>query len=67
MISFENGVYDLLENKFRETTKEDYINLTVNFEYNADVRNQEVYEFIDKILPNKNVRETMQMKRTQRR
>lgn len=57
LVPFSNGVYDLLENKFRKTAKEDYVNLTVNFDYNAKVHNKEVYDFIEKILPNKNVRD----------
>lgn len=57
LVPFLNGVYDLLENKFRKTAKEDYVNLTVNYDYNAKVQNREVYEFIEKILPNKNVRD----------
>ena len=57
LVPFLNGVYDLLENKFRKTAKEDYVNLTVNYDYNANVQNREVYDFIEKILPNQNVRD----------
>lgn len=57
LVPFSNGVYDLLENKFRETKKEDYINLTVNYNYNQDVDNKEVYIFLDRVLPNKAVKD----------
>ena len=57
LLPFSNGVYDLLENKFRETKKEDYINLTVNYNYNSDINNREVYTFLDQVLPNKDVRD----------
>ncbi len=57
LVPFSNGVYDLLENKFRKTTKEDYVNLTVNFDYKPDVRNAEAVDFIHKVLPNVSVRD----------
>lgn len=57
LVPFSNGVYDLLDNKFRKTTKEDYINLTVNYDYTQHMQNKEVHDFIEKILPNKNVRD----------
>ncbi len=57
LVPFDNGVYDLLENKFRKTKKEDYINFTTRFEYDENANNREVYTFIENILPNKNVRD----------
>jgi P4 family phage/plasmid primase-like protien len=57
LLPFSNGVYDLLENKFRETKKEDYINLTVNYNYNPDKINKEVYIFLEQVIPNKDVRD----------
>jgi P4 family phage/plasmid primase-like protien len=57
LVPFINGVYDLLKNEYRKTKKEDYINLTVNFNYDQSVHNQEVYTFINNILPNKGVRD----------
>lgn len=56
LVPFSNGVYDLLENKFRKTKKDDYINLTVNYDYPSIV-NQEVYTFLEQVIPNKGVRE----------
>jgi P4 family phage/plasmid primase-like protien len=57
LLPFTNGVYDLLENKFRRTKKDDYINLTVNFDYNESVRKEEVYTFLERVLPKEGVRD----------
>jgi P4 family phage/plasmid primase-like protien len=51
LLPFGNGVYDLLERKFRKTKKEDYVNLTVNYDYNESVMNNEVQTFLQQILP----------------
>jgi P4 family phage/plasmid primase-like protien len=56
LVPFSNGVFDLLENKFRRTKKDDYINLTVNYEYPA-AENPEVRTFLEQILPNNGVRD----------
>jgi P4 family phage/plasmid primase-like protien len=56
LVPFSNGVYDLLENRFRKTNKEDYVNLTMSFDYDVNVDNKEVHSFINKILPNVSVR-----------
>jgi P4 family phage/plasmid primase-like protien len=57
LLPFSNGVYDLLENNFRETKKEDYVNLTVSYEYDPDCNNKEVYTFLEQVLPNRGVRD----------
>lgn len=57
LVPFTNGVYDLLGNEFRKSTKEDYINLTTNFDYDISVNNQEVHTFLERIMPNKSVRD----------
>jgi P4 family phage/plasmid primase-like protien len=57
LVPFSNGVYDLLEQNFRKTSKDDYINLTLGYDYNVNVNNPEVHEFINKVLPNKGVRD----------
>ena len=57
LLPFTNGVYDLLENKFRKTKKDDYINLTVSFDYNEKVHNKEIYTFLEQVLPNVGVRD----------
>lgn len=57
LVPFTNGVYDLLENKFRKTKKEDYVNLTTNFDFDPKMHNQEVYTFLEQVLPNPGVRD----------
>ena len=56
VIPFSNGVYDLLTNTFRETQKSDYINLTMGYPYNVTVHNEEVYSFLEQVLPISSVR-----------
>jgi P4 family phage/plasmid primase-like protien len=51
LVPFGNGVYDLLEHKFRKTKKEDYVNLTMNYDYNEHVNNHEVHTFLQQVLP----------------
>ena len=57
LVPFTNGVYDLLDNKFRKTRKEDYINLTVNYDFDEGCVNKEVYNFLEQVLPNTRVRD----------
>lgn len=57
IVPFTNGVYDLLEKQFRTTKKEDYINLTMNYEYSEETKNPEVYTFLEQVIPNKGVRD----------
>jgi P4 family phage/plasmid primase-like protien len=57
LVPFGNGVYDLLEHKFRKTKKDDYINLTVNYDYNENMVNKEVHTFLQQVLPIEPVRE----------
>lgn len=57
LVPFTNGVYDLLDNKFRKTKREDYINLTVMYDYNPSVKNKDVFTFLEQILPNESVRD----------
>ena len=56
LLPFTNGVYDLLENKFRNTRKDDYINLTVGFDF-PSFENPEVRIFLEQVLPIKGVRD----------
>jgi len=49
-------VYDLLENKFRSTKKDDYINLTVGFDFPSS-ENPEVRIFLEQVIPNRGVRD----------
>jgi P4 family phage/plasmid primase-like protien len=56
LLPFTNGVYDLLENKFRNTKKEDYVNLTVNYDFPSS-ENPEVRIFLEQVLPHRGVRD----------
>jgi P4 family phage/plasmid primase-like protien len=57
LISFTNGVYDLLTNTFRKTKKDDFINLTVGYAYDPSASSAEVHDFLNKVLPDQSVRE----------
>jgi P4 family phage/plasmid primase-like protien len=60
LVGFENGIYDLDTEEFREGQPEDYVSLTsgINFiEYNKDNPYvAQINDFMDKVLTNKNVR-----------
>jgi P4 family phage/plasmid primase-like protien len=56
LVPFTNGVFDLIENNFRKTKKDDYINFTVNYDYSA-TKNPEVVLFLEQVLPNPNIRD----------
>ena len=57
LLPFKNGVYDLIKNEFRQTQRDDYINLTVGYDYRPEIENKEVYTFIEQILPDREVRD----------
>lgn len=57
LLPFKNGVYDLLQAKFRSTKKDDYINLTCGYDFDQNANNPEVFYFLEKILPIKSVRD----------
>lgn len=57
LLPFENGVYDLVKNEFRESTRDDFIEYTCNYNYDKNINNKDVYVFLEQILPNKSVRE----------
>jgi P4 family phage/plasmid primase-like protien len=57
LVPFANGVYDLLDNKFRKTKKEDYVNMTMNYDFDEAVDNPEVHTFLEQVLPNQRVRD----------
>ena len=56
LVPFSDGVFDLITKQFRKTSKDDYINLTVNYPYTLKNENQEVYKFLNEVLPSENVR-----------
>jgi P4 family phage/plasmid primase-like protien len=51
LLPFTNGVYDLLVNEYRPTKANDYVELTVQYDYEPNVNNPEVLSFLEKILP----------------
>jgi P4 family phage/plasmid primase-like protien len=57
LVPFRNGVFDLLSNSFRKTKKDDYVNMTMNYEYQSNANNIEVYTFLEQVLPNPAVRD----------
>ena len=61
LIGFRNGVYDLKTNMFRPGIPEDYISLQMPIEYSeykeSDKLVQDVYQFFEKIFPDREVRE----------
>ena len=61
LIGFENGVYDLENDEFREGRPEDYISLSTGINYiEYDEENphiDEIQHFLKKVLVNDNVRE----------
>lgn len=57
LLPFKNGVYDLLNRSFRPTSKNDFVSLTVGYDYDEDIWNPEVEDFLEQILPVKAVRD----------
>lgn len=54
LIGFENGVYDLQKNEFRDGKMEDYICMTTGYSYNNNYSNkyEDLLKFLHDILPN---------------
>ena len=63
LLGFDNGVYDLQKSIFRQVYQEDYISLSVGYDYKEFDENddlvKEVYKFIEEIQPDKNMRKHM--------
>lgn len=61
LICFENGVYDLQNNLFRDGIPEDYISFCTNIHYEefegTDEYLGQINTFLQQILPNKDIRE----------
>lgn len=61
LIGFENGVYDLEAMEFREGRPDDFVSFTTGVRYEPwredDERVRDVQDFLEKVLPNKDVRE----------
>lgn len=60
LIGFNNGVYDLLNDEFREGRPDDFISKSTNIEYypfcELNPYFPKMYKFFQEILPNNNVR-----------
>lgn len=60
LVGFENGVYDLENNEFREGRPDDFISMSTKNNYipynKYYPENKEIMEFFEKVLPIKNVR-----------
>lgn len=60
LICFQNGVYDLKNNVFRQGLPDDYISKCMPIDYinysETDEKVHEVYDFLEKIFPDKSVR-----------
>jgi P4 family phage/plasmid primase-like protien len=61
LIGFENGIYDLEQNIFREGRPDDYITLSTKNDYykwnERNPFNPHLFKFFDQVLPNKAVRD----------
>lgn len=61
LVGFKNGVYDLKSHTFRPGFPDDYISLQMPINYNEfqddDRRIDEVHKFLEKIFPDKSVRD----------
>lgn len=61
LIGFKNGVYDFQQNVFRQSDQLDYLTFTTGYDYTEyNEENEyikEIYDFFEKIIPNKEVRE----------
>jgi P4 family phage/plasmid primase-like protien len=63
LVGFKNGVYDFNSNTFRQSKQSDYLTFSTGYDFveydETDENVQEIYEFLEKIVPNKKVREYM--------
>jgi P4 family phage/plasmid primase-like protien len=61
LIGFNNGIYDLSKFEFREGKHDDYISLSVGYDYKDNHTNKynELLQFLEDIQPNKEERDYM--------
>ena len=62
IVGCQNGIYDLKINRFREGIPNDYVSMKLGVKYNdqltdTDPMVQEVYDFLEKVFPDRSVRE----------
>lgn len=61
LIGFKNGIYDLKLNIFRPGRPEDFMSKSMPIDYidycEDDIKVQEVYSFLEKVFPDKSVRQ----------
>ena len=62
LIGFDNGVYDLVKDEFRDGRPEDYLAMSTNIDYDPDLdwgdeMVEEVMAFVDQVLPDEEERE----------
>tara|TARA_Y100000996_G_scaffold414633_1_gene406099 strand:- start:516 stop:3245 length:2730 start_codon:yes stop_codon:yes gene_type:complete len=62
LVAFQNGVYDLKANKFRDGLPTDYLSIQMGISYNKDLTYEDqsvkdVFEFLEKVFPDKSVRQ----------
>jgi P4 family phage/plasmid primase-like protien len=53
LLGFKNGIYDLKNNEFRPTRKEDHVSLIINYDYRKSTNSEmnELMIFINSIMP----------------
>jgi P4 family phage/plasmid primase-like protien len=56
LLCFTNGVYDLKTMQFRDGKKDDYVSMTVGYDYDPNSKNSLLNESLEQILPIDNVR-----------
>lgn len=61
LIGFNNGVYDLLNNSFREGRKEDYITMVIDYDYTQSCAQglADVHDYFKQIMPIQEERELL--------
>lgn len=60
LIGFQNGVYDVTTNSFREGKKTDYITMCVGYDYDKEVNEEKramLLKYFEEVIPDKEMRE----------